>query len=300
MRKILLGLTIVVLLIVTVKTIYKGTAIGNIGIWGISQITEKNADIDEQNSKLTNLTNVSFPEVMSTLSKSSELLQQTKKQYEEKAILLANNKYYGYKEKYMQEFILTKIGNYADDEGVDTRIVVTNSETPTLYDINFTVKGKYIDVADYIYDIENDSKLGFKIEDFIMVSFTEEKTNADGSKTNGTGVKANFNCKEIAIDLKWLDENESVIPGIVTRGNPFKNSMTTLTGKYADEEEENNTTTNETAQGNTTANTTNSNSSIDTTNTSTSNENTTNSDSTSTNESGTQENVSTVDTTSGT
>lgn len=235
MRKILFGITIVALLIFTGFVMYQGTD-GKLDVWGFTSISQENDIIDTKNSELKSKIEVDYPQALSTLDTSRTTLEKNKKEYEDQAILLADSKYFKQTEKYKHEFILTKIGNYADDNKVDIRIVVTNSSVAKLYDINFTLIGKYADVANYIYDIENDSKLGFKIEDFVMVSASGVKTNDDGTTTYTTNeVKANFNCKEISIDLKWLDENESVVPGIITRGNPFVNSMTTLTGDYTND-----------------------------------------------------------------
>lgn len=265
MRKILFGAAIVVLLIFTGIVMYKGTD-GGLNVWGFTDISEQNQAIDTKNAQLTNLVNSTYPQTIATLNNTTEALQKTKKEYEDQAVLLADSKYFKQTEKYKHEFILVKIGNYADDNKVDLRTVVTNSSVAGLYDINFTIIGKYADVANYIYDIENDSSLGYKIEDFVMVSASGTHTD-DNGKTYTNEVKANFSCKEISIDLKWLDENETVIPGIITRGNPFINSMTTLTGDYKNEtldrsriQQENtaeaNTTNNNTTANNTTANNT--------------------------------------------
>lgn len=54
-----------------------------------------------------------------------------------------------------------------------------------LCDLKFTVTGSYVDITEFIYDIENDSKLGFKIDNFTMT----------GSDT----LSATFTCNGIKI-----------------------------------------------------------------------------------------------------
>ena len=219
---------------------------------------------------------------MTNLKTSSETLQETKKQYEQKAIVLSENKYYKQTDRYKHEFVLVKVGNYAEENNVDIRMIVTESATSGLYDLNFTITGKYADVASFIYDIENDSSLGFKIENFIEVSATATQTKEDGTTTTINAVKANFYCREVSIDLKWIDENETAIPGIITRGNPFITSTTKLTGKYKNEKLEGKGTTtntgNTTSQENTTGNATgeNTNTGNGTTNQTAENTNTSN------------------------
>ena len=235
MRKALLAVALIILLIFSILILVNGLHLGNIDVWGINEISVKNDEIDSQNAKLTSLIDTNYETSISKLKTSSETLQETKKQYEEKAIVLSQNKYYKQKDQYKHEFILVKIGKYADGNNVDIRLIVTESATSGLYDLNFTVTGKYADVASFIHDIENDSSLEFNIENFVEVSATATATREDGTTYTTNAVKANFYCREISIDLKWLDENETVIPGIITRGNPFITNSTKLTGKYKNE-----------------------------------------------------------------
>lgn len=259
MRKTLIISALVLLLIFLLLIVTKGLHIGGIDVWGINNISEKNEDIDSKNAKLTSLIDTNYETAMTNLKTSSETLQETKKQYEQKAIVLSENKYYKQTDHYKHEFVLVKVGNYAEENNVDIRMIVTESATSGLYDLNFTITGKYADVASFIYDIENDSSLGFKIENFIEVSATATQTKEDGTTTTINAVKANFYCREVSIDLKWIDENETAIPGIITRGNPFITSTTKLTGKYKNEKLEGKGTTtnsggNTTGEGNTTGN----------------------------------------------
>ena len=209
MRKILFIILIVALLVFTGFTIYKGSNFANLDIWGFEQIRSKNDDIDKEIEELKNLIEVNYVSAEQKLENSSNKMQQTKKEYEEKALLLSQkSKNYNQKEKYKHEFLLTKIGDYAKDNNVDVKIVVTQSGISEYYNIAFTVTGKYSDVAGYIYDIENDSKLGFKIEDFSMVAAAATIQNEDGTTSTTNGVQGKFNCKEIAIELKSLNQTQ--------------------------------------------------------------------------------------------
>ena len=259
MRKALLAVALIILLIFSILILVNGLHLGNIDVWGINEISVKNDEIDSQNAKLTSLIDTNYETSISKLKTSSETLQETKKQYEEKAIVLSQNKYYKQKDQYKHEFILVKIGKYADGNNVDIRLIVTESATSGLYDLNFTVTGKYADVASFIHDIENDSSLEFNIENFVEVSATATATREDGTTYTTNAVKANFYCREISIDLKWLDENETVIPGIITRGNPFITNSTKLTGKYKNERLDTSRSTGTNTNTSTDENTTNTN-----------------------------------------
>ena len=131
-------------------------------------------------------------------------MESTKAEYEDKAVLLGDSKYYLQTEEYKIEFLWTKLGNYAKDENVEIKIDVTNSQIAGRYNLNFEVFGQYTDVTQFIYDVENDSKLGFKIEDFKMQSGGTVRTvDSDGNEiSSSSGVVGRFSCKEIRIDLK--------------------------------------------------------------------------------------------------
>lgn len=193
MRKLLLALILCILLVVSVLFIVKGISNSKFEIYGVNQIKEKNAEIDLKNGNLAMLVNQDYPLAAKNVEAASTQMKKTKEEYEEKASLLGNSKYYMQTEEYKLEFLWTKLGNYADDENVDIKIDVTNSQMSGRYNLNFTVTGAYTDVTQFIYDVENDSKLGFKIENFGMISKETETY---------SGVEGKFSCKDIKIDLK--------------------------------------------------------------------------------------------------
>ena len=195
MRKILFSILIILLLVCSVLVIKNGIKIAGLDIWGVQQIQQKNSEIDSRNDELKSLVNGTYTTTLTKLDTSSETLQQTKKEYEEQAILASGSRFYNQTEKYKIEFLWTRIGNYAKDDNVVIRIDVISGEATGIYNLNFSVIGKYSDVAGFIYDIENDSRLGFKIEDFGMTA---------GSDNN---VEGKFSCKGITIDVKSLDDS---------------------------------------------------------------------------------------------
>jgi len=242
MRKILLTLIVLTLLLISGLIIYKGANIGNFEIWGIKQIAEENKKIENANDSLITLVDVKFPEAVKKLNNSGETMQETKKQYEEQAVLVSNSKYYMQTEKYKLEFLWTRIGNYAKDNNVTPKMEVTTGSTKGVYNLIITAVGKYQKVADFIYAIENDSRLGFKIEDFSMTQYNlEDSTNL---------VQGKFTCKEIKIDIKSVD------------------TETTNTKITTDKTQDNTTTNTTNTKNNTnTANTTSSTNTTDTINT---------------------------------
>lgn len=221
MRKILFIILIILLLIGAGSIIANGFELGDFQVWGVKAIIAQNENIDQENEELSNLVSVTYPSSLAQLDTSSETLTSTKKEYEDKAILVSNSKYYMQTEKYEIEYLWTKLGNYAKDENVQIKIDVVNSSTSGLYDLKFTIAGEYVDVTEFIYDIENDSKLGFKIEDFHM------------SSTEG-GVQGTFACKEISINIEAVENDAESSGGLLDIKNNLKNENTSNTNEQSE------------------------------------------------------------------
>lgn len=237
MRKILFVLAIILLLIITVFTVVKGFDIGNISVWGVQDIIEQNDLIDTRNNELSNLVSIKYQNELATLEISAQTLEQTRKEYEDLAALTTDDTNYIQQEKYEIEFLWTRLGNYAKDENVKIKIDVKNSSITGLYDLNFTVEGNYPDVTTFIYDIENDSRLGFRIEDFSMSSITG-------------GVSGTFSCKEISINIEQLDaqtteDTTNTDNTTNTTNTTTENTVNNMTGNIVSENNTiNNVTTN--------------------------------------------------------
>ncbi len=141
-------------------------------------------------------------------------------------------------QEYKVETLWVKLGTYATTEGVILQMDIKGSSTggSGRYDLSFRVNGSYIGITDFISDIENDSMLGFKIEEF--------KINQDSSETD---LVATFTCKNIAIQ----DVQETTNSGTTNNKNETTNNS-------ANENNTNNANTNTNSTNATnTSNTTN-------------------------------------------
>jgi len=219
MRKILLALVMCLILVISIIVIAIGINAGIISVWGVKQIRQENFDIDKSNAELKETVEKAYPNAVKGIEKNAKDMQTSKTEYESKVILLSNSEYYMQTEEYEIEFLWTKIGNYAVDNNVEMKIEVTKSNLEGRYDLNFTVDGDYSNITQFIYDIENDSKLGFKIENFKMVSgATQSSSDSEESKDKKYGVKGTFSCKEIKLNIneeefKKMEENKEKASG---------------------------------------------------------------------------------------
>lgn len=234
MRKILFSIILVLMIIFTGYTVVKGVQIKNINIWGIEQIQLEDETINSSNTELSDLVSSKYTSSLKNLDSSAEKMQKTKSEYESKALLLSDEDRHMQTEQYEIEFLWTRIGNFAKDNDVDIKIEVTASQISGRYDLNFTIVGNYPDVTQFIYDIENDSKLGFKIEKFNMIA--DEK-----------GVKATFSCTEIKINIDITNKTTTQTPtsdDINMNRNTTGRTNTTGTNSTNTNAIKNNSTTN--------------------------------------------------------
>ena len=196
MRKILISVLVSLLLIGTAFYMVNGMA--KINVKGVKGLDEKNSELESKISELSNAISVTYQGAQSNLTKTASQLIDDKTEYENQAALsnLNSSNYVSGLEAYDIDYLWTKLGNYAKEEGVVIKIDVTaGGASSNLYNLNFSVGGTYIGATDFIYDIENDSKLGFKIDNFKM---TSENTNAE--------IVATFTCKDIPLSIGNMEK----------------------------------------------------------------------------------------------
>lgn len=238
MKKLLILILIGLLLILSIFVVVKGINIGKIEILGFNSIKQKSKELDETIQQASKLVEKDYKQAISTLEENNKKLQQEKKKYddmtqisEEGDIANANQM-----ERYEVETLWVKLGNHATSEGVVMKMEILqgSSGAAGTYNLRFTVTGSYISIVDFISDIENDSTLGFTIEEFKMVPTSTE-----------ANLEATFVCKDITIK----DISSASGAAATSTSTPGASNTTNTT---------NNNTTTTSTNTNTTSNTTNS------------------------------------------
>lgn len=203
MKKLLILILIGLLLTLSIFVVVKGINVGNIQILGINGIQEKSKALDEKIQEASKLSEKDYQQAISTLEDSTKKLQQQKKKYEDMTQISEEGDIQNANqiERYEVETLWVKLGNHATSEGVILRIDILQgtSGAANTYNLKFTVTGSYISITDFISDIENDSTLGFKIEEFNMIP-----TSTDSN------LQATFVCRDITIkDITSISNTET-------------------------------------------------------------------------------------------
>ena len=162
------------------------------------------------------LRNKDYPDSMDKLETAYKGLVTEKQNYEQLLALGVdeNGQQLSKIQKYEIEKIWITMGNYAKKQGVELKLDVTlNNSISGTYDLTFTVQGGYIQIADFLTDVENDSTLVFKLENFKMTpgSATEiETTDANGQTVSTTvsaedNLMATFVCKDVNLNISGVE-----------------------------------------------------------------------------------------------
>ncbi len=171
MKKILLTILIILLGVLAYFAIANGIKIGDFQIFSVSQIQEKNENLDKNIETLNSLITKSFPQKMQEIKQATNDLQTAKKTYLDKTTSYTDEQILAatQEEQYDIEFLWTTVGGHATDKGVNIRMEIVNGDTAGISDLNFTVQGSYIAITDFIYAVEEDEDLNFRVKNFKMV-----------------------------------------------------------------------------------------------------------------------------------
>lgn len=219
MRKILISLLVLALLALFVGIVYNGITIGNAHLgYSIPQIINENERLDAGIAALGSEIDTNYEIAKSNLDASFRKLQAEKQNYQstiayttEEELKNANKT-----EQYKLNYLWTNIGIYATKNGVIMKADLSHgsSGVKDQYNISFTAIGPYISISEFVYAIEKDPQLGFRIEEFSLVPYSEEN------------LQATFIIKNVTVDPKSLSDSASVSNGTVTN-NPSKDSQGT-------------------------------------------------------------------------
>ena len=170
MKKILIILLIILLVILSYFAIFKGITFGNFEILSVERIQEENDKLTQEIEATEKLMHSDYVQKTDELKKTVNGLIEAKDEYLELASISTDKalKNASKQEIYKIEYIWTRIGSHATSEGVELKLDVTAGETGEEDSKNllFTVTGNYIAVINFVLSIEDDSQLGFRIENF--------------------------------------------------------------------------------------------------------------------------------------
>lgn len=190
MRKVLLSILMIVFIVIMAFIMKDGFEIGSFKILGFQAIEKENDEltglIAEANDKKE-----AYQSSLDLLETDALAMAKAKKEYLDLVSVSTDSDIQQalQTKKYMIEYLWSKVGNYAEKEGIKLKMELASSTLggAEYRNLNFTLEGSYLSIVSYISDIENDSELDFTIDNFTMTKnsakFTVKDVKIDQSET---------------------------------------------------------------------------------------------------------------------
>lgn len=188
MKKILITIIFILLCVMLYLAFFKGISVGTIEINSKQDIENMSINLEEKKNEAIKKTSKTYPSSIEELKTAISSLNIAKEKYNEKLRYLSNDININSRQvdRYKIEFLWTSLGNYAKEHDIEMQMDVIEAGEDT-YDLEFHLVGSYIDITDFIYEIEQDAELGFRISDFKMlpdnIQTTTVTTTDQGSTT---------------------------------------------------------------------------------------------------------------------
>ena len=188
MKKVLISILIVLIMILTFFVVFKNINIGEWKSKNINDIKNLNSELEQKINNAKQLNNQDYPNEVNKLDDSMEKLKIVKKKYQNKMEYVSGNVDLGGVsiKNYKIERLWIALENYAKNENVELKLEVVDAASKGLYDLNITVAGEYIGITDFIYDIEKEDTLGFKIINFKLTPYVATTTTNNNTNNNTT------------------------------------------------------------------------------------------------------------------
>ncbi len=235
-RKILMSVLTILLAVLTYFTISNGVSIGSFKALGLKGLKEQDSQIQSKVETASSLTSSEYPSKLSELNQNAKNLLSKKEEYTDLTTYSTDDQIQAANElqEYEVEYLWAEVGKYATKEGIKIKMDISTASSGgqsadgrKMYDLNFTAEGAYIGIALFLSDLQDDSFLEFKIENFAL---------AKGESTEN--LKATFVVKDVPIKIDNLSANTST------------DSDTTGTATNTTNNTTSNTTTNNTTNNN--------------------------------------------------
>ena len=214
MKNVLVSVFPILLTALIIICMIRGVSIGQFQILSIAEIKTSSLKLDSEIEELNNLKNVTYKKKLNDLQNSIKNLTTAKQNYLDLASISTDTEIQqaNQEQSYAMEFLWDKVGTYATQEGLGLTWNVVSTGVNNKYTLNFTITGSYIGIINYIYSLENDSELAFRIENFKIVSAgatTASSVSNNTATQNDVRVTATFSVSNIGIKEESITSSNS-------------------------------------------------------------------------------------------
>lgn len=225
MRKILIIVIIVLLIAFGYVSLTNGIKIGGLVVSSIKQIDENSKQLETKTEEANSMIDVQYPKKISELKDAANKMQDTKQKYLDATNVTSDAELQSAATivSYDIEKLWTKLGRHASTEGVNIKLSINSSSSGAndstgktmIKDLAFTVNGSYIGITNYLYALEDDDELNFRIYNFKL------------SPYQNSILQATFTVKDVRIKADSLNESLTVTSTTTDNTNTANNTNTT-------------------------------------------------------------------------
>lgn len=212
MKKFLISVLLVLLVVLMYALAIKNVQLKTTSFeWkskSVQDVKDLSNTLDETIADATQIKQQDYPESIRKLEESITNLKKTKANYEAKAKYIDENVELGIitTKEYKIERLWVTLGKYAKAENINLKVDVVDSTISGKYDLEVTTEGEYINITDFIYDIEKDDTLGFKILNFKLIpkalDTNSTKATDNEQNNNTTQTTTNTNTDKLKATFK--------------------------------------------------------------------------------------------------
>lgn len=195
MKKILISILLILSALLTYFAVVKHISFFGWRSNNFADVKDEKINLDNQINVAKQINNQEYLSSVEGLETSIDEYKKTKLKYEAKTANISDDTEIGIVKikNYKIERIWVILQNYAKKEKIELELNLLDTATSNVYDLDVTLLGDYIGITDFLYDIENDDTLGFKITNFKLLPSTvvatttkTENTKSENNNTNNT------------------------------------------------------------------------------------------------------------------
>ena len=212
MRKVLISVLLVLLLVLAYFTIFQGISIGAFKVLSTNDIIKLNDDLTVKIGEANKKIKTDLQSKRSELNENINILLDNKESYYNLANVSTESEITeaSTEQVYSIEYLWVRVGRHARSEGVNMKMDVLAGDTgdASVKNINFTAVGKYMAIMNFVSALEDDSELGFRIEDFHLVP-AEDEINLQAT-FSVTGIRTRVENTTVSVDTTSTAEPNNV------------------------------------------------------------------------------------------
>ncbi len=205
-RKITLSIILILLIFGCFEVVFGSNETIRSKIASVRQLEQKSKELNQAVANLELKTNATYDKKKEELETAIKNYNLAKTEYDELVPDVDLVSQVGSKDTYDVSFLWTTIGNYATEEGVLIKMDIGKNTTSAsslqnsstsefiVCDLKFVATGKYINLASFIQNLEDDDRLGFEINNFDM-------------QKSGEDLQVTLTVKEVKVNSKDLIES---------------------------------------------------------------------------------------------